>query len=537
MLRIETSRRTDTHVRYQLFGRLAGDSVGAVDEVVDAALAQGLKVDLDLGEVASVGREALPSLSAWKRRAVVLRDLPAYVEAWLAAEEGGRVPAVRTGSLAAAILLLGGALFAGPLRAESAPPETLLLTRADAVRRALEDGTVARIATARVEESSARADEAHAALMPRVGARLDQSNQSLDLETFGFTLPGVRIIPPFNVTNVQVQAALSVVDLAARARWKAAQQGIAVSEAAREKAENDVAAAVSALYTALQEADSLVAVHEANLELFGKLRDVAEHGRSAGTGTKLDVTRALVQLARERQALVAAREQREVARLSLLHATGLDQSSPVKLTDELVPPPPAPAAPEALAAAMAARPELRAADERVAAADLSGRAARSERLPVLSVQAQGGYSGNDVADLKWTRGIAAFVTVPVFTGGLVDARVAEAAARRRAAETERAESRRQVEEEVRRALFAVETARSRITLADESLALATEELESADDRWRAGVAPSIDVDHAQTNFASARQDRVAAVARAARAGIELERATGAIRGLIPPKTR
>ena len=170
--------------------------------------------------------------------------------------------------------------------------------------------------------------------------------------------------------------------------------------------------------------------------------------------------------------------------------------------------------------------------ERVAAASLEGKAARAERLPVLSIQAQGGFSGNDVADLKWTRGIGAFVSVPLFTGGLVDARVNEARIRQRQMETERTEAHRQVEEEVRRALFALETARSRVTLTDESLALATDELEVAEDRYRAGVAPSIEVDSAQTSFAAARHGRIAAVARAARAGVELERATGAIRDLV-----
>ena len=537
MLRIETTYRTDSRVRLALVGRLGADSVGTVDGLVSEALSQGLALSLDLGGVSSVAREALGPLAAWRARSVLVEALPGYVEAWLAAEEAvagtgapGGGTAHRKGSRAGRTLL---ALFALPALLLGSPllGETVRLTRAEAVRRALEDGTAARIAGERVEEARARADEAHAPLMPRVGARLDQSNQTLDLETFGFSLPGQRIIPPFNVTNLQVQAAMNVVDLAARARWEAARQGIAVSRAAREKTDSDVAAAVSVLYTSLLEAEATVASHEANLALFGKLRDLAEHQRSAGVGTKIDVTRALVQLSRERQALVASREAREATRIALLHATGSDQGSEVALADELK----VPDAPPPVAVALAAsegRPELRLAEERIAAAGLSGKAARAERLPVLSLQAQGGFSGNDVADLKWTRGIGAFLSVPIFTGGLVDARVAEARIRVRQMETERTEARRQVEAEVRRALVALETSRSRVVLADESLSLATEELEVAEDRYRAGVAPSIEVDNAQTSFAAARQDRVAAVARAARAGIELERATGAIRDLV-----
>ena len=520
MLRIETAQRTPEHVRYALVGRLGPECAAEVETLLDGAERERLAATLDLGEVETVARETLPHLETWRRRGVTLANLPPYVSAWLSAEEkrAGAQPL-----LLLVLLLLAPAALAEPVR----------LARGEAVRLALSQGTAARIAAEKVDEARAAADRARAALMPQLKLGVSQSNQTLDSESFGFTIPGTRILGPFALTDARITAALAVVDLAARARWNAAKAGVSVSEAAREKAGNDVAAAVSSLYAALLDAQTQVKAREATVALFEKLRDLADDQRKAGLGTRLDTTRALVQLSRERQGLAAARELRESARLALLHATGLDQESELVLTDAPELPGETPLVADALAEARARRPEIRLVEERAAAAGLLARAERAERLPVLGLQAQGGYSGNRLDDLKWTRGIGAGVTVPLFTGGGLAARIAEADVKRREVETERTEVSRQVEEEVRRALVALETARSRAALAEENLRLSTEELEVAEDRFRNGVAASIEVDNAQTSYSAATEARVAALARASQAGVDLARATGRIRDLVP----
>ena len=523
MLRIEIAQRTPTQARYTLVGRLCPDCSAEVEQLVDASVRDGLETILDLGEIETVARESLPLLASWRRRGVKVENLPLYVSSWLAAEEKAGFSSSARAFLPL-FVLLAAPMFAEPLR----------LSRSDALRLALYQGTAARIAAEKVDESRAVADQARAALMPQLKAGLSQSNQTIDSESFGFTIPGTRILGPFPYSDGRITAALAIVDLAARARWNAARVGIAVGEAAREKTENDVAAAVSSLYSTLLDAEAQVRSREATVTLFEKLRELADDQRKAGVGTRLDTTRALVQLSREKQALATAHEQREAARLALLHATGLDQASELALTDELVVPDEGPPVAEALADARARRPELRLSDEKATAAGLLSRAARAERLPVLGLQFQGGYSGNDLGDLKWTRGIAAGVTVPVFTGGGLTARIAEADVKRREVETEKTEALRQVEEEVRRALVSLETARSRVALAEENLRLSTEELEVAEDRFRNGVAASIEVDNAQTSYSQASQARIGAIARASQAGIDLARATGRIRDLIPP---
>lgn len=415
--------------------------------------------------------------------------------------------------------------------------ETLKLSMREAVAQALSEGTAARIATERVDLSRAQAGQARSALLPQVTGEVEDSNEILNLKTFGLSLPGVpSIVGPFNVFDAHVQLASRVIDIAAYRRYRAARQGIVVADADRERTENEVAASVATLYVGLQRAQANIEATLANVELFTKLRDLAEDQRQAGVATRLDSTRAEVALSRQRQGLLVDENRRDASRLSLLHAIGADQDQEVVLTDPLREEEPGFAtAEEALAAARKSRPELRAIDERIRAAELSIAASRAEKLPTLGARFQGGYNGNHLGDLSWNRTVGALVSVPIFTGGRIPAAIAEAESRKRELRLERTETERQVEEEVRRAFLNFRSAASRARVAEENVRLASEELDFARDRFSNGVSSSIEVDNAQTSYAAARVDQIAALADQAQARFDLSRATGRIRELIEVK--
>ena len=169
---------------------------------------------------------------------------------------------------------------------------------------------------------------------------------------------------------------------------------------------------------------------------------------------------------------------------------------------------------------------------RTVAEDLTIAAEKAERLPTFSAQLQGAYSGNRAADLFWSRQVVGLVSVPIYTGGRIAARVAEAQSRRRELDLEKTETEREVEEEVRRAILAYESARERSRVAIDNLRLAEEELDLSRDRFQNGVTSSIEVDNAQASLVTAQADRIAAAADQERARYELWHATGQIRDLI-----
>jgi outer membrane protein TolC len=437
---------------------------------------------------------------------------------------------MKTPILPAMLALLALAAAAGPLRAG----EPLRLSLADAIRRALDEGTAARIATSRVTEAEAQAQLARSVLQPQAGAGTLTASDSINLATFGFTPPGVPpVVGPFYVVDAHVTLALNVIDVAARRRWAAARAGVQVSEEERRRTENDVAAAVAALYVALGRSSARIDEIQANVELFEKLRQLAADQKQAGIGTKLDTTRAEVQLARQQQSLLVATNERDLARLALLRAIGADLGAGVELTDDWTQAaPPAPALDEALAAARQGRPELALLAEQVRAAELDAAAARAERLPTVGAQALGTESGNRVRDAAWSRTLGVAVNVPIFTGRRIEARVAAAQAKREQLLLQQRDAERQVEQEVRRALLVLGNARSRVELAEKSVQLADDELTLASDRFKAGVASSIEVDNAQTSLAAARDARIDAQADEAQARFDLARATGRIRTLF-----
>jgi outer membrane protein TolC len=425
------------------------------------------------------------------------------------------------------VALVLAALLAGA----AAGADTLTLTLSGAIDRALAEGTASKIAALGVEEARIAAARAKSALNPRVDAVVSDVNQSLNLKTFGLTFPGVpAIVPPFNVFDAHVAASMNVIDLAARRRVAAARQQVRVSESEREQSDADVAAAVASLYLTIRRAESLVDETRANVELFEKLRGQAAHQQQVGVGTKLDTTRADVQLSRQRQALLLAENERDAARLALLRAVGADLGDDLVLSDRIEPPSRELPSPEAaIAVARRRRPDLRALDESLVAARLSIVAARGERWPRLAAQFQGGYNGNYLGDLSWTRVVGGSLAFPVYSGGETAARIEEARLQERSLAIRREDLDRRIQEEVRRGILAYRSAASRVALAEENARLAADELTFATDRFVNGVASGIEVDNAQTSVIAARNARVTALADEEQAWIDLRHATGEIR--------
>jgi multidrug efflux system outer membrane protein len=431
------------------------------------------------------------------------------------------------------LLALNGAVAAAPGQAAAG---TLQLSLADAVRLALSEGAAVRIAALKVQESQAARGQARSALLPQLDAQASAASNMLNMNTMGLSLHGLGpIIGPYGLYDTHVAAAMSVVDLAALRRYRAAQQGLKLSEAERRQAAFEVAATVSQLYVSVQRADAAVGASESTVELFGRLRDLASDRWQAGVATRLDSLRAEVQLTRERQNLLAALSQRDHARLALLRVIGADLAQEVFLTDSLSGAPrDVPALEVALAAARRDRPELVEADAAMRAAELAVAAVSAEYLPTLGVQVKGGYDGSALDEVHM---LAAAVSVPLWNGGRTAARLDAARARQRQAGIRRAETERQVEQEVRRALTGHASAAGRVALAEQNLRLAEQELEVATDRFAHGVSTNVEVDNAQSSLSAARQGHVAALADEAQTWHELARSTGRVLQLVPAEGR
>ncbi len=233
------------------------------------------------------------------------------------------------------------------------------LTLQDAVSMALREGTTAQLAESQAARAQIAQREALSGLLPQSDARLQRYSESLNLATFGFELPGQPpVIGPFNVIDAQVTAAMQLFNLAALRYYQASRAGVEASRWRLQQAQNDVTIGVARLYVMVQRADAQAASREASVKLFEQLARVAQDEFEAGTGTRLDVAQANVQLARAREALLRAQNDRESARIALLSAIGAPQSEDVTLAPLTAPSSDAPAIDAALATEHEHRPEL-----------------------------------------------------------------------------------------------------------------------------------------------------------------------------------
>jgi outer membrane protein TolC len=407
------------------------------------------------------------------------------------------------------------------------PPLRLSLT--DAIRMALGNGTQAELARSNEQIARIARSEAFSALLPQADARLLRYNQSINLATFGFSLPGQPpVVGPFNVTDAQLEAAVQVFNLAALRHYEALKNSVNASHFESERAENDVAAAVVRLYLVAQRAQTQIASREADVALFTRLLQTTQDEFKAGTGTRLDVAQASVQLARARQALLAAQNDRQNASLALLNAIGADQSIDVVITDNSPVPTSVPEIPSSLVTARAQRPELREAEAQELAARLTVDAAKARMLPSVSFDFLGDMSGNRTTDMHWTRRIAANLGVPLFHAD-INANIARAKIQLHDAQTRREQLERDVEQDVRRSLMTLQNAESRVGVATETVTVAEEALTVARDRRSAGYGTPVEVDRAQDVYRQAHEDLIAAQADASAAQFEYEHATGGIR--------
>ncbi len=303
----------------------------------------------------------------------------------------------------------GGAL---PLGAQAPAADTLRL--ADAVRLALAANPMLRAARFSAAAAAARVGPAGALPDPQLQFGLMNRMAS----AFGSTMD------PMTMNQVQLMQMLpwpgKLGNLRAAARHTAAAAGATADEQGRM-----LAAEVRTAYTDLAYADRALAVMRRTLGLLRDFREVSATMYAVGTGIQQDVLRAQVEVARMTEEIARMEQDRIAAAARLNALLGRDATGaigPLELPDPQAAD--LPPADTLIAWALDARPALRAAAERVAAADATLRAARRELLPdvQLGVAYQARPAFPDMLSLM------VGVNVPVFAGAKQLAMRREAAA-------------------------------------------------------------------------------------------------------------
>ena len=461
----------------------------------------------------------------------------------------GRARAGRRSPAAALLALLATSLLApAPVRAQErsgleilqggvptgeATKDEIALSLTEAIDRGLRYNLGSILGQAAVTGAEGARKEAVADLLPQLRGGVLESRQKINLAAFGFTgalIPGVpQIVGPFDLFDARAYLQQTILDLKALNRSRASADSLDAARQDEHSARDLVVLVCGELYLQAVAGESRIAAARAQLDTAEALLGVARDRKAAGLGAGIEVLRAEVQERSQRQRLIVAEQDAAKEKLALARAIGLPLGQRFRLADTMPIVPTVPLTPEeAVERAWAGRPDLKAAQARVEAAEASRRAAQGEGWPSLVVSGDYGAIGNDVPSAIATFTVGASLRVPLFEGGRVQGRVREAEARVQQEKARLADLRARIYYEVQSDFLDLKAADERVGVAEGALALAREQLQQAKDRFASGVADNVEVVQAQEALADADENHIASLYAQAVARLSLARTLGGV---------
>jgi outer membrane protein TolC len=242
--------------------------------------------------------------------------------------------------------------------------------------------------------------------------------------------------------------------------------------------------------------------------------------------------RANVELQNEKQRLLEAQTQEEVALYGLARLLNLEPQRQIELADT----PSFYETPEidasrSLEQAYETRPEMKALMAQEHMAELARRGASESRLPTLNFYGTVGQQGLSAPSAIPAYIYQVTIDVPLYTGGRIRAEIAKANLEMRKVEQARADLKDQIALEVKSSQAQLEAAQHEVDVANLGVKLAQEEVSQARDRFQAGVANNIEVVSAQDALARANDNQIVALYRYNQSRADLSHAIGQIEGL------
>jgi outer membrane protein TolC len=422
--------------------------------------------------------------------------------------------------------LIPGLFLATPVWAQQSSPYRLTLQ--DAIQKALQANLSVLAASTRVDEAEGtRMRRLSAALLPRVNAQTYANVQNRDLSAFGISAPGFpQVVGPFSNYDFRVYAQQNVVDLESRYGLKASERAIAAGKLDYQDTRDLIVRAIAALYLNAESAAARVDAAHSRVTDATTLLKLARDKHDAGTATGVDVLRAQVQLANDRQALLVAQNQFKQSLLALARNLGMSPGTPLELAESLqFQPLPQPDTETLVPAALLARSDyLSLASQRQGLVEQQ-RASHARSYPRLSINGNYGAIGRSIGGVQGTGLIQGEIDFTVFDRDR-NGEAQELASRVKRIDDQIADLRRGIDEDIREALLNLDSAAQQVTVAAEGQGLAQRELQMAQDRFQQGTANNVEVVTAQDELARAEENYIVAVSAHVDAKVALARAMG-----------
>jgi outer membrane protein TolC len=414
-----------------------------------------------------------------------------------------------------------------PVIAQQEIPRRLSLK--EAIELALKNNLSVRVAGTQVEELMGTRERREASLLPHVSGNLLANRQNVNLGALGFTsipnIPIPSVIPAFNHYDSRILASQPLIDREAYHNLKATEKQVQASKLTYQDTRDLVVRETAGLYLDSEVGLAEVAAAESRVTTSQALEKLARDQHDQGLATAVDLVRAQVQLARDRQTLLVERDAYQTSLLALARFMGISPGTPLELAGHMeFHPVPAPPIDEALRTALEARSDYRSLlTERQSLVEQE-KAARARYFPKLSVNGDYGALGT-AQTMAGIGEIQGTISISLFDWDRTGQRK-ELESQVRRLNEQIDDLTRGIEQDLRKALLDLDSTASQVSVTESALTLAERELALAQDRFRNGVTDNIEVVTAQDTLASAQDDRIMALARHTDAGMALARALG-----------
>jgi outer membrane protein TolC len=424
-----------------------------------------------------------------------------------------------------AVVALALVVFAARADAQQAPRR---LTLEEAIQLALKNNLSVRVAGAQIGEAQGTRERQLATLLPHVTGDSMAKLENNNLAVLGVSVPGIpTVTPPFSYYDFRVGAAQPVIDRQAYHRWKASQDDEKATKLDYQDARDLVIRQTAGFY--LDAAADLAEVEAADSRVTTSkaLEKLARDQHSQGLATAVDVVRAQVQLQKDQQSLLVARDNYQTSLLVLARFLGLEPGTPLELAESLefrhIEPLDVN---QAIQTALEARPDYRSFVTQRESLVEQQKASHARYLPTFSLNGDYGALGRNFGSMPGIGELQGTVSVTLFDRDRTGERK-QLEAQLQRLNDQIDDLARGIEQDIRKALLDLDSTEQQVTVTQAALALAEEELKLAQDRFRNGLTDNIEVVTAQDALASAQDDSITALARHADAGAALARALGA----------
>jgi outer membrane protein TolC len=418
--------------------------------------------------------------------------------------------------------------YQGSVSEEKPTPGVLPLSLDDAIRRGLRFNLGLILTGQNVLSAKGTRLQELQALLPKADAKLTEADQESDLQAEGLRIPGFpAIIGPYGYTDIRGSLDVSLLNLTALQNYLAQKHNFTASQLSALDARDLVVLTVGNAYLTVIADAARVQAAQAQVDTSKVSLDQAVANHQAGTSPLLDELRARVDYQTQEQTLIADRNAFQKDKIALARAIGLSLEQQFDLSDQV---PFAKLdnldADAAVRQALATRPDLKAMEEQVEAADRARKAATDERLPTISFSGDYGDIGINPSHSHGTGDAQGSLDVPVFEEGKLrgDAETAQSQLEQMRARL--SDLRGQISADVRDSILDIQAAEKLVEVARSNVDLANEALSEAQQRYAAGVSDNLAVSQAQQSVAQANDQYVDSLYQHNIAKLSLARALG-----------